>query len=376
MIATSVETKAPALVGLLGKHGPPSWLVDGAIARAVHATQGEDTVSGVLVPHWGCVGLVQGRRESREVRVRRISNEMWLGFDSYNAINDAIRNGACISSPWVKDGSTYSRANVWGDWWGTGTNPPAGSVNGLLNTARRFDNTSVGAIELRLKAPSSGTRHLVGRTLCCPTTGTGVPELMWLYDRVLAYDNCSISTLTTTLNNTLTALRYVGAGDTGLKPCFTVTTGLGGIASNLTSFVYTDNAGNAAQTAVPGYTMPWYTGGPAGSATALAPVAVPHDTVNTITISPFIPLLAGDSGVRLVETFISSAVNTGNVTLALVKPLAFMWSVSGGSVNHLDHPRMTFQLPRIFDTACLSVLGLSSRSNTVTYNATIRIAHG
>ena len=367
MISPSVHT--------FPKSGPPSWLVDGALLRAIEATRGVETPSGVLVPHYGCVGIVKGQSGSDRVRVRRITNKMWLGFDTYQALNDAVRDGKIISSPWIKNGSGYSRANVWGDWWPTDGLPPAGSYGGTANTARQFDNTTVGAIELRLKTPSGGTRHLVGRIIYGTTASSGVPELFWLYDRVLTYDGGGVSTVTTTLTNTLAAQRYIGSGDDGLQICITVSATMGVVASDLSSLTYTDNVGNTAQALAAGYTLPWYTSGPGGSTTALSPVAVPHDTTNTQTIAPFLPLLAGDSGVRKVEAFTSSVINTGTICVGLYKPLAMMWSPNAGSISAVEYGRVTFQLPQIFDAACLSMMGLSSRSNAASHIARIQVAH-
>lgn len=353
-------------------------LVDHVLKTAARHAAGVESPVGVFMGQ-RVVGLVRGRSGSRDVHVRRITHRQWCGFDGYDDLNAALRNGAVVRTEWRKDISAgWTRANVWGDYWPVAGSPVQGDYGGTANTARQFSQTTTGAMTIRSKTPAGGeTRHFVGATMCNGAVVGTTAQFMWLYDRVLSYDGCSISPVLTTLTNTLTAQRYAGSGEIGNKILVTCSAALGAVASNLSSMTVTDNAGNTAVSLAPGYTLPWWTSAPAGSTTAPAPVCLPHDNVNAFTIAPFLPLPAGVSGVRAVEAFTSSVINTGTVCIALVQPLAWIWQPVNQTVIQLDTPRATFQMPRIFDTACLNMLHLGGHGSAATVNNVghLRIAH-
>lgn len=353
-------------------------LVEHVIRTATQHVAGVDSPVAVFMgPR--VVGLVRGRSGSRDVRVKRITHRQWCGFDGYDDLDAALRGGALVRADWRKDiSSGWTRANVWGDYWPVAGVPGAGDYSGTANTARQFDKDTPGAIEIRTKSPTGGeTRHLAGHSLANVSASKTTAQFMWLYDRVLSYDGCSVSTTLTTLTNTLTAQRYAGTGDLGNKILVTSSTTLGATPSDLSSMTVTDNAGNTAVSLAPGYTLPWRTSSPGGSTTAPASVCLPHDNTNITSIAPFLPLPAGVSGVRAVEAFTSTANNTGTVCIALVQPLAWIWQPVNQTVIHIDTARATFQMPRIFDDACLNMLHLGGHASSATVNDVghLRIAH-
>lgn len=353
-------------------------LVDHVIKTAARHAAGVESPVGVFMGQ-RVVGLVKGRSGSRDVHVRRITHRQWCGFDGYDDLNAALRGGAVVRAGWRKDISAgWTRPNVWGDYWPVAGVPVAGDYSGTANTARQFTEATPGAMVIREKTPDGGaTRHLVGSTMANVSNSGSTAQFMWLYDRVLSYDGCSVSTTLTTLTNTLTAQRYAGTGELGNKILVTSSVTLGATPSDLSSMTVTDNAGNTAVALAPGYTLSWRTSSPAGSTTAPASVCLPHDNTNITTIAPFLPLPAGVSGVRAVEAFTSSANNTGTVCIALVQPLAWIWQPLNQTSVYLDTARATFQMPRIYDTACLNMLHLGGHASSATVNDVghLRIAH-
>jgi hypothetical protein len=356
-------------------------LVSHVLRRAARNIVGTESTVGVYADE-RCVGLVRGESGSRRVRVKPITHKQWCGFNDQAAIEAAVRAGKIIEPVFNKVANAFNSVNVWGDLWPVGFYPQQGTYGGTAATARQLDQTTPGAFEIRHKTPGAGeTRHFMGAHQVSLQSGasTAIAQEQWLYDRTLQYDGCTITTSTTTMTNTITAARHISAGEDGLQICVTGVAALGATASNLTSVVIVDNAGNTAVSLTPGYTMPWWTNGLAGASNALAPVVVPHDNGNTTTIAPWLPMPPGVRGCRSVTSFASSANNTGTVAVTLIKPIAFMWTSAGSIVHNHDSSRLGFQMGRVYDSACLNLLLRSFFNNggaTFTNFGQIRLVHG
>ena len=72
--------------------------------------------------------------------------------------------------------------------------------------------------------------------------------------------------------------------------------------------------------------------------------------------SPFIPLQAGDSGVRSVESVTMNDIDTGLFTIILVKPLAATQIVGVDAPVEVDWFKDKKVMPRIYDDAFLNYL--------------------
>jgi len=83
---------------------------------------------------------------------------------------------------------------------------------------------------------------------------------------------------------------------------------------------------------------------------------------NNTSACPFIPLQAGDSGVRSIESVQMNGADTGFFSLVLVKPLAETQIRGIDAPVEKDYLLHDAQLPRIYDDAFLGFLCLPNGS--------------
>jgi hypothetical protein len=321
------------------------------------------------------IGLVCGSGDGLRAKYTPITYRQWCGFSKYADLNTASKNGKEAWIYFQKTLSGFTGSVQWADAWPCGGNPVSGTYPGSAATARQLDNTTTGAMWLNQRLPGAGeTRHLASWVLGHINGAGACVRSYIIYDRVLTYEACTITTSTTTMTNTLTAQRYIGSGDQGLQICATVQSALGAVAANLSSMTVTDNNGNAAVALSPGFTMAWWTSGTAGTSTTPAIVALPRDNANLRSFAPWLPL-PGIGGARKIEAYTSDAINTGTVCLALIKPLATIWNSSFGVVSQLETARSMYTLERIYNDACLSMLLYQGSSATSDAIGRLRAVH-
>jgi hypothetical protein len=343
--------------------------VDDAVERALLACR--KVPQAVPVLHAGeVVGLVRGSWDGSWADYMPLTRRQWCGFQGYPDLDQQAKNGKYTRITWNKTTSSLTVGGLaWTDFWPCGGSPGAGDYSGTANTARQFDNTTVGGIQHRYLQPAATeTRHVAQWEVAVVGATTPTNRQLFLYDRVLSYDGASITTTTTTLTNTLAAQRYISAGQDGLLISVMVSAVTGATASNINTVTFTDQNGNTAVTWNPGYTVNWEVGIPSPSATQPAIGAAIHD-------SPFLPMGPGVTGLRKIETFVSSAINTGTVCFALVKPLATMWG-SNSVVTRQDLARGMFTLERVFDGACLNFLATQASNNAADVQGKLWLVHG
>jgi hypothetical protein len=196
-----------------------------------------------------------------------------------------------------------------------------------------------------------------------------------LYDRVAAYDGCSITTTLTTLTNTLAPQRYVASGQEGLLVSVAATAATGVTASTLSAMTFTDNNGNTAVAQAAGYTQNYQTSAAAAGTQQAAQICVPFDTSNLITFTPVLALAANCSGVRKVESFTASAINTGTTCWSLIHPIAVI-PLMGGSQADVELHKTMRAMERIYDGACLSALFHNVNGGTGSPIGYLKVAHG
>lgn len=325
-------------------------------------------------------GLLRGACGARRDRVMfaPITHRQWLAMEGYDEINARVKRGYELSATWSKNPGTFAGANRYADYWPVAGVPGAGDYAGTANTFRRLDADSLGALDVRSKRPGAGeTRHIYAVYRgALQTTNMGV--FMMPYDRAGTYEGVSISTSLANMDNTTKAARHVGSGDEGLQVMITASAALGATASNLSAMAIVDNLGNANNIAA-GYTLPWYASAAAGSTTAMAPIVCPHDNVNGYSIAPWIPTPPGIDGVREVTSITSSANNTGTLSVALIRPLMAVWYSYGQIAQLMESPRGGWQMPRIYDDACVNAMHISfhnNGNNAMNSLAQIRMVHG
>ena len=211
-----------------------------------------------------------------------------MGFATYNAIIDALTVQARGQArPWTKTmGSTGASGRVHSAWRRAGV--PAAGTDPAALTARQVDSSIAGAMSFA--NPGGGrTLHLVRSS----GVSSGAPHTLVLVDRLLDYGAIQHNTnLAQPLVNGVALPRY--ADGKGVMAFLEVTTGIGATAQNVTAS-YTDDEGNA---------------GAATTAVAMRASAV-ADEVPHGTTALWLPLAAGDFGIRSVQSVTFSAANTG-----------------------------------------------------------------
>ena len=155
--------------------------------------------------------------------------------------------------------------------------------------------------------------------------------------------------ITDTGSGTHTAtMRLARYGDgAGVQAFVTPSTALGAGTPNI-RLTYTDSAGNA------GNLTP--TTLPVSKASAAIGI-VEYSGTGAGKYGPFVPLAAGDKGVRLVEQFNYSATHTSGVTnVVLARPLLSLPMTTIGVAAERDLLNQVPSLPRVYDGAHLAWL--------------------
>lgn len=280
----------------------------------------------------------------------------WASYTSYEEIQTDVREGKTYKAVFRNDGSS---PRTWNDFWPippiNGVPGVTGSVNGTAFTARQFDDLNPTAL-YHGGNKSPATKHMLSVDMAFLNTFATVPLPLIAYDRVLAYDNCTVTTATQLMDNTLPAQRYIAPGQAGLCVFVTLgTTWLGNTANEFTSINYVNQLGNPA-------TMP------TTQPLAMFPdafrdgqIVAPILASNNYSLTPFMPLAAGDSGVRSITDYTCSVDNTGTVSFVLAKPLAWVMhdgpaAQMGNNCHSVSFVDTCMVLSRIYDGACLSFI--------------------
>jgi len=157
---------------------------------------------------------------------------------------------------------------------------------------------------------------------------------------VVAYTDAGTGTHTMTV--------YLGerapSEGAGVQAFLTPSVALGAGTPNIT-LTYTDAAGNAGNTTPA--TLP--------QSNATAPIGqIEYSGTGAGKYGPFVPLAAGDSGIRTVDTFQYSVTHTsGTTNIVLCRPLLTLPMTTVGVASERDLLNQLPSLPRVYDGACL-----------------------
>lgn len=256
-------------------------------------------------------------------------------------------------------------AHTAGRWYDF--SPLAGTpvANAWTGTALNWQNAnaSSGWAMPMGAAVTPDTKHLLNAMAVTPGV---VPGVLMLVDMQGYYPGISLNSATAqTLVGTPT-LRY--ANGAGVRAYFVVTSASGATAHNI-AMSYTDQAGNA------GNTLPVTVACTASAITS----HITHSGTAANNYGPFLPLAAGDSGIRSVQTVtISAASGSGAGALVLARPLLTLPLTTTGLAVERDLVNQIPSLPQIQDDACLTWLyfaGGTTAANTNFYG-TLEAAWG
>lgn len=284
------------------------------------------------------------------------------GFSSQdNMINEVSVNGKFYRYDWQKSsfGTTAQAAGLWYSLFRGGGNPAADAILGTgTNLAfQALTDATANATGIPHGGNVGGGapfKHLLNAA-AQTAAGTVAPAVLMLVDLLGFYP---ITTVTTTgnqaLNNAVTLPRYTNGA--GVQAFITPSTVMGAGTPNI-QLTYTNQAGTAGK--VTPATLP--------AANATAPVTqIVYSGTGAGKYGPFMPLAAGDSGIRSVEQFnLSATMTSGVLNLVLCKPLMTLPITTLGVTAERDLVNQFMSMPKIFDGACLSWLMLAGANTPV-----------
>lgn len=271
--------------------------------------------------------------------------------------DDAVRNLSTNLKHWAiywyKPTDTGIVIDNWYDLWGCDGVPQKGDWSGTARTARKFLNTTNGAL-CAGTAVSPSLKYLTRAS----QFNYGTIKAYVIYDRVLSYDACTMTAGSQAMTNTNTATRYISSGDPGLQVFIEADTVHNATAANLTVLTYTDQSGNTGHTVVTSPTLSKIASVAAPTSTLGARCVIQTPGAATKNMNPYLTLAAGDQGVRAIADYTWSAAPTGTNSFVLQFPLAlFIDSVIAGQVGDWEFVSGIEALgKRVYDDACLSVM--------------------
>ena len=281
------------------------------------------------------------------------------GFTSQDdMINQVSTNGKFYRSDWQKSTftTTAHTAGLWYSLFRGGGNPPADTILGTgTNLAfQALTDATTSATGIPHGGTVSGFKHLVSAA-AQTAAATTAPCVLMLVDLLGFYP---ITTVTTTgaqtLNNTVTLPRYTDGA--GVQAFLTPSTVMGAATPHL-SIGYTNSAGTAAR-ATP-------TTLPIGN-TAAAVTSIVYSGTGSGKFGPFMPLQAGDAGIRSVQSVtLSVSYVSGVLNLVLCRPLLTLPITTLGVTAERDLVNQFMSMPKIYDGACLTWLMLAGAATPV-----------
>ena len=270
-----------------------------------------------------------------------------MGFASLDDfIGSVTVDGKFNRYDWNKitGGAAYT-AGRWYDLSGLAGNPPANAWSGTALNAQAPNDTS-GFGMYHGGNVSTETKHIIN-VAAMATAATGVPSILMLVDLCLYYPGLSMNSATAqTLTNTNTLTRYTSGA--GLRSWVVTTATTGATAHNLDSTAgtgteYVNQAGSTKQ----------HPGTVSFTASAIVP-HIAHSGTAANNFGPFLPLAAGDYGVRSYPRFkLSAASGSGTAALCIGKPLATIPLTTTSVMTERDLMNQLPSLPQVQDGACI-----------------------
>lgn len=290
-----------------------------------------------------------------------------MGFTSHDdLINQITTNGKYGRIDYAKTTAVAGVAGTWTDL-GTATGSvPASTYAGTSLTFVPTDDTWSEGVIPHGGDVSTATKHFLNASGYV-FAAAGAPWVLMCVDQV-GYVPITGTDVTGTSSRTITMTaisntsakvdRY--ANGAGLRAYFSteVAPTLGG--PNLTAMTYTNTAGTTGRSI--GVTV--------GFAATPVTGQVPHSGNAATRYGPFLPLAAGDTGIKDLEAFTLSGGTayggTGQLVLHLVKPLWQIPIPASGILTERDFVNQLPSMPKIPDGACLRFLLFQTGATTTT----------
>lgn len=235
----------------------------------------------------------------------------------------------------------------WISSWALAGMPAAGALPATTpGTAYTYPVTGA------LGFPAVSTKQRYGTSLSGITNSSSIMTIC-IADRLVAVSGLSLATATGVTVNSTTLPRYTSG--TGVQAWLELTTALSTTAP-IVQITYTDDSG---------------TSGQVGSLMAASAVNLAiNQMIGPLPLSP----TSNDAGIQSVQTLtVSTASSTGVANLVLLKPLLYLTFPIDNWVER-DLFLQSASMPRLFDGACLMVMGYNTASTPVT-NLILRTAY-
>lgn len=339
---------------------PAGPIAVGNVPGRVYVTRGGDFVGPIRGGYFACAADFAEQRARRILReaARRNAGTLHAGFSSLSdLISEATAGGKKQAHAFNKVGTASAAAPEPMSLWNVGAKPAAGGVGGTRGTGRATTSSTTGALG-QANAASGDQLHLT--TLHAMAS---VPNTLLVYDRLwdMTWNHATGTSQAIDAANRPT--RYqTSALAPGNFVSGEVTTALSATAHNLT-LTYVDQAGNTAEAA----------------AAYAVPVSAAANRIPLVSPNWFLPLNAGDTGLRYLTNFAQSTITsvTGVSNFFIGHPLAFLPCPVANMMFIHDGVYSAFNLERIFDGACLSFLEMPKTATTATtYNGMLSMVSG
>ena len=284
------------------------------------------------------------------------------GFSSQDEMISALSDlGQGYRADWQKStfATTAHTAGLWYSLFRGGGNPGADTILGTgTNLAfRALTDATAGATGIPHGGNVGGANpyKVLLNAAAQTAAATTAPCVLMLVDLLGFYPITSVTTTgAQTLNNSVTLPRYTNGA--GVQAFLTPSTVMGAATPTL-SIGYTNSAGTAGK-ATPA-TLP------IGN-TAAAVTSIVYSGTGNGKFGPFMPLAAGDAGIRSVQSVtLSASYVSGVLNLVLCKPLMTLPITTLGVTAERDLVNQFASMPKIHDGACLAWVMLAGAATPV-----------
>lgn len=281
------------------------------------------------------------------------------GFTSQDNLISAVTvDGKFYRSDWQKStfATTAHTAGLWYSLFRGGGNPPADTILGTgTNLAfQALTDATTNATGIRHGGDVGGFKVLLNAA-AQTAAATTAPCVLMLVDLLGFYPVTSVTTTgAQTLNNTVALPRYTDGA--GVQAFITPSTVMGAATPSI-SIGYTNSASTAGR-ATPA-TLP--------IGNTAAPVTqIVYSGTGAGKFGPFIPLQAGDAGIKSVQSIsLSASYVSGVLNLVLCRPLLTLPITTLGVTAERDLINQLNSGPRVYDGACLAWLMLAGAATPV-----------
>ena len=273
-------------------------------------------------------------------------------------INQVSTNGKFYRADWQKStfATTAHTAGMWYSLFRGGGNPPADAILGTgTNLAfQALTDATTNATGIQHGGDVGGFKVLLNAA-AQTAAATTAPCVLMLVDLLGFYPVTSVTTTgAQTLNNTVTLPRYTDGA--GVQAFITPSTVMGAATPSI-SIGYTNSASTVGR-ATPA-TLP------IGN-TAAAVTSVVYSGTGAGKFGPFMPLQAGDAGIKSVQSIsLSASYVSGVLNLVLCRPLLTLPITTLGVTAERDLINQLNSGPRVYDGACLAWLMLAGAATPV-----------